>query len=58
MTREILLDTREGSAIVYLVVDWIDGIPETVRVYADKNAAQQYRDTVGGRHQVIAKDIL
>jgi hypothetical protein len=41
---------------VYIVVDWVDGIPEFVRAYRDEAAATQYASTVGGNHQVLRKD--
>lgn len=43
---------------VYVVVDWIDGIPEFIRVYSERDAADQYASTVGGNHQVIRKELL
>lgn len=42
--------------IVYIVVDWIDGIPEFIRAYKDKESAEQYANTVGGNHQVLRKE--
>lgn len=43
---------------VFVVVDWVDGIPELIRVYADRDAAEQYVKTVKGNHQVIRKELL
>ena len=44
--------------IVFVVVDWIDGIPELIRIYRDKAAAEQYASTVGGKHQVLRFEVL
>lgn len=35
---------------VYLVVEWIDGIPETVKIYHVKTAAEQYAVTMGRKN--------
>jgi hypothetical protein len=34
---------------VYLVVEWIDGIPETIKVYSNKDSAEQFVRIMGRR---------
>jgi len=43
---------------VFLVVDWIDGIPETVRVYACRDAAEQAARVLGRGHSVQEWSVL
>lgn len=35
---------------VFVVVEWIDGIPEALRVYAKQDAAEQYVRVIGRKH--------
>jgi hypothetical protein len=40
---------------VYLVVEWIDGIPETIKIYEDPEAAQQFVEVLGRPHMTVQK---
>ena len=40
---------------VFLVVEWIDGIPETVRVYYSEDAAEQACDVLGRTHMGVIR---
>lgn len=39
---------------VYLVVQWVDGIPETVKVYGDRKAAEQAAEIMGGKERGLS----
>lgn len=44
---------------VFCVVEWIDGIPELIRVYADREAAEQFVTTLARRTmQVLRHDVF
>lgn len=38
---------------VYLVVEWIDGIPETIDVFADRAGAEQRVLILGGKNLTV-----
>lgn len=40
---------------VYLVVEWIDGIPEAIKIYETLEDAQQYVDVIGRPHMTVQK---
>ena len=38
---------------VFLVVEWIDGIPETIKVYADREGAENCIKILGGQNMTV-----
>lgn len=38
---------------VFLVVQWIDGIPETIKIYAERDAAEQCVRVLGGKGMAV-----
>lgn len=44
---------------VYVIVEWVDGIPEYIRVYRDEDAAEQYVRVLGRPTiQVLATEVI